>query len=107
MVLNAFYPSLINVRLELCLFTESLYLLFSEPSCVAGQHVNQLDGTCVYCSENQWSSDENNDVCQKCPSGKVVAAGKGRKESDCTWDKFNSFVVIVRVTCTMVWGYKG
>ena len=105
MVLNAFYPSPINVRLQLCLFTEGLYLLFSGLSCVAGQRVNQLDGTCVYCPENQWSSGGNNTACQKCPSGKVVAAGKGRKESDCTWSKFNSFVVIVRVTSTMVWGY--
>ena len=80
-------------------------MIFSE-SCAAGQRLDQVDG-CVNCPENQWSSDGNNDVCQKCPSGKVVAVGKGRKESDCTWGKFNSFVVIVRVTSTLVWGYKG
>ena len=80
-------------------------MLFSE-SCAAGQRLDQVDG-CVNCPENQWSSDGNNAVCQKCPSGKVVAVGKGRKESDCTWGKFNSSVVIVRVTSTLVWGYKG
>ena len=81
-------------------------MLFSE-SCAAGQRLDQVDG-CVNCPENQWSSDGNNAAtCQICPSGKGVAAGEGTMESDCTWGKFNSFVVIVRVTSTLVWGYKG
>ncbi|XP_063682509.1 uncharacterized protein LOC134817305 isoform X2 [Bolinopsis microptera] len=55
-------------------------------SCAAGQRLDQVDG-CVNCPDNQWSSDGNNAAtCQICPSGKVVAAGEGRKESDCAWE---------------------
>ena len=69
-------------------------MIFPE-SCAAGQRLDQVDG-CVNCPENQWSSDGNNAAtCQICPSGKGVAAGEGRKESDCTWGKISSSVAIV------------
>ena len=72
-----------------------MQLLFSE-SCAAGQRLDQVDG-CVNCSENQWSSDGNNAAtCQICPSGKGVAAGEGRQESDCGCKFSSSFVLVIR-----------
>lgn len=53
--------------------------------CVAGQYLDQAEG-CKNCPANHWSAAGNTEAsCTACTTGKEVAAGQGKQESDCTW----------------------
>ena len=62
-------------------------ILFSD-LCEAGKYLDQAEG-CKNCSANHWSAAGNTEAsCTACPTGKEVAAGQGKQESDCSWSEW-------------------
>ncbi|KAL5269710.1 hypothetical protein ACHWQZ_G003239 [Mnemiopsis leidyi] len=53
--------------------------------CQGGQYLDAAKG-CQNCEADHWAPlGSTSPSCSNCPSGKEVAAGEGKLESDCTW----------------------
>ena len=60
--------------------------MLAEP-CEAGQLLDKSDG-CQNCPANHYSTAGNTaSSCTACSPQKVVGAGLGKQESDCTWSE--------------------
>ena len=57
-------------------------------ACNPGQYLYARDGSCTDCETDYYGAGVWLESCTKCPEAKGVEAGKGTKESDCTWSKF-------------------
>ncbi|XP_063683794.1 major surface-labeled trophozoite antigen 417-like isoform X4 [Bolinopsis microptera] len=54
-------------------------------ACNPGQYLDAREGSCTDCETDHYGAGVWLESCTKCPEAKGVEAGKGTKESDCTW----------------------